>query len=176
MTKIFKKTIYYNELIDYWVNNSSFICNKYKINCHEYCNCFGCVFIGRWGCGRIKDDYCTYCDCHYAHHSRGDYHYVERSNNSNEKSSKSKEIGQNEEKLNQLKKVTDSKLKMNDEKTKNELKYYENKINNLEKEIKEKKNDVIFSLCIMKICVNKIMKIALNTESIESLGNIYSRN
>ncbi len=58
---------------------------------------------------------------------------------------------------------------MNDEKTKNELKYYENKINNLEKEIKEKKNDVIFSLCIMKICVNKIMKIALNTEYIKSL-------
>ena len=62
------------------------------------------------------------------------------------------------------------------EEKRNELKYYENKINNLEKEIKEKKNDALFSLCIMKICVNKIMKIALNTESIESLGNIYSRN
>ncbi len=129
--KTFKKTIYYNELIGYsWKKFPSLICNKYKINCHEYCNCFGCVFIGRWGCGRIKDDYCTYCDCHYAHHSRGDYHYVERSNNSNEKISKSKEIGQNEEKLNQLKKDTDTKLKiMNDEieKTKNELKLCENK-------------------------------------------------
>ena len=79
-TITFKKTIYYNELIGYsWLNESSLICNKCKINCHEYCDCLGGVFIGRWGCERIKDDYCTYCDCHYENHSRGDYHYVERS-------------------------------------------------------------------------------------------------
>ena len=188
-TITFKKTIYYNELIGYsWKYFSSLICNECKINCHEYCDCLGGVWIGRWGCGRIKNDYCTYCKCHYENHSRGDYHYVERSTiieetidylNSNEKSSKSKEVGQNEEKLKQLKSDRESKLKnLSDEieKKRNELKYYENKINNLEKEIKEKKNDALFSLCIMKICVNKIMKIALNTESIESLGNIYSRN
>ena len=55
------------------------------------------------------------------------------------------------------------------EKTKNELKLCKNEINNLEKEIKEKKNDALFSLCVMKLCENKIMNIALNTESIESL-------
>ena len=58
------------------------------------------------------------------------------------------------------------------EETKNELKLCKNEINNLEKEIKEKKNDALFSLCVMKLCVNKIMKIALNTEYIKSLEAI----